>query len=72
MMDTPFIFADEMFRSYSEEETDELWQRLTSDEIGVGKNRGLFFITKKKHIFENYSADQRYTIADKKIQEIKK
>lgn len=72
MLDSKFIFADEMLRSYNIDAENALWDIiLTSPELGIGTNRGLFMITHKEHLKEDSRIDEIYTIKDKDLVKIK-
>ena len=62
ILDAPFVFADEMMRSFDPEAEAAVWERLLSPDIGFGTTRGFFLITHKKHLQEDKRIDAIYTI----------
>jgi len=70
MIDSPFIFADEMLRSCPIGDEMAIWERLLSKEIGIGKRKGLFFISHKEHLKKDHRIDRLLTIKNKKLFEV--
>jgi ABC-type antimicrobial peptide transport system, ATPase component len=50
MNNAPFIFADELLRSYNREAEKVIWEKIFSPDFGVGINKGFFMITHKDHL----------------------
>jgi len=71
MLDSPFIFADEMLRSFNREAEEAIWNKIMSDELGIGINKALFMITHKEHLKNDSRINTVYTIENKILKEIK-
>lgn len=68
IVDAPFIFADEMLRSFNREAEEVLWERfLGSSELGFGSERGFFMITHKEHLKDDERIHNAYRIEDKRL-----
>lgn len=73
ILDTPFIFADELLRSYSDEEMKVIWNRVLDPRLGIKKNKSLFMITRKDYFREEgrEEIDIIYEIKDRRVVKIK-
>jgi len=65
ILDTPFIFADEMLRSYNSETEKVIWEKMMSPDLGIGSKRGFFLITHKEHLKNDRRIDIIYAIKNK-------
>ncbi|MGM0452470.1 MAG: ATP-binding cassette domain-containing protein [Thermodesulfobacteriota bacterium] len=68
IVDTPFIFADELLRSYSEAETEVVWNRLLDPRLGIKQNKTLFMITRKEYFRHDPRVDLVYEIDGQAIE----
>jgi len=67
ILDTPFIFADEMLRSYNSETEKAIWEKMMSSDLGIGSKRGFFLITHKEHLKNDHRIDIIYAIQNNKL-----
>lgn len=69
LLDTPFIFADEMMRSFDDDTDQAVWDRL----IGFlrSKKRSLFLITHEGHIKTYDHIDRVYELAGGSLKKVK-
>jgi len=66
MLDTPFVFADEMFRSLDGQNAAMLWDRIiNTPELGIRQGRTLFLISHMEAIKSDPHVDIIYTINNK-------
>lgn len=66
VLDSPYIFADEMLRSFNPEGESAIWERMVSSpELGIGTSRGMFMITHKEHLKNDPHIGVAYRIKDK-------
>jgi len=72
MLDTPYIFADEMLRSFNRSTEQMIWKKLLSDDLGIGKTRGLFWITHKERLTKDENIHRIITIENQTIKEVKR
>jgi putative ABC transport system ATP-binding protein len=70
MNSAPFIFADELLRSYNREAEKIIWEKIFSPDFGIGVNKGFFMITHKDHLKEDQRIDHVYSIQNKKLKEL--
>jgi len=71
MLDSPFIFADELLRSYNKEAEEVIWEKvLSTPDLGIGKERGFFMITHKEHLRNDSRIDRVMTIENCKLVEM--
>lgn len=68
ILDTPFIFADELLRSYSDAEAEIVWRRLLDPRLGIRRNKTLFMITRKDCFRRDPNVDLIYEITDQTVQ----
>jgi putative ABC transport system ATP-binding protein len=71
MNNAPFVFADELLRSYNREAETAIWEKLFSPEFGIGIDKGFFMITHKDHLKLDKRVDHVYSIQDKQLKDIK-
>jgi len=71
MNNAPFIFADELLRSYNRDAEIKIWEKLFSPDLGIGINKGFFMITHKDHLKEDPRINHVYSIVNKKLKDIK-
>lgn len=63
ILDSPYVFADEMLRSFNKEGEELLWEKIVSSpELGIGSRRGFFMITHKHHLLHDPRIHKVYTI----------
>jgi putative ABC transport system ATP-binding protein len=63
VLDSPYVFADEILRSFNKEGEELLWEKiLSSPELGIGSRRGFFMITHKEHLRHDPRISKVYTI----------
>ncbi|MFW6099749.1 MAG: ATP-binding cassette domain-containing protein [Bacteroidota bacterium] len=67
ILDTPFIFADELLRSYSDAEAEIVWRRLLDPRLGIKKNKTLFMITRKDYFRKDPNVDLIYEITGQTV-----
>jgi putative ABC transport system ATP-binding protein len=72
MNNAPFIFADEILRSYNREAETAIWEKLFTPDLGIGKDKGFFMITHKDHLKSDHRIDHVYTIQNKQLKDIKR
>jgi ABC-type lipoprotein export system ATPase subunit len=70
MLDTPYVFADEMLRSFNRSTEQIIWKKLLSDNLGIGKTRGLFWITHKERLTKDDNIHRILTIENQTIKEV--
>jgi putative ABC transport system ATP-binding protein len=71
MNNAPFIFADELLRSYNRDAETVIWNKLFTPDLGVGIDKGFFMITHKDHLKSDHRIDHVYTIQNKQLKDIK-
>lgn len=70
ILDPPFIFADELLRSYDYETEQAVWKALLHGDLGIGVSKALFMITHKRH-FRQVPEIHRIFAIDHKTNTIK-